>query len=142
MKQNNSTELLGHSFHEYTRNGLPDPQDTESTFFPGFPGFSMGNLYFWASPVHNPSLHPEHAIRGSTPSTHRDTALRIRTDPEDIPKHAKKNVKNLHVWHFPLKYLPDSVIFGLHLLISTLEVFINIIFGCLIALSICCIVCR
>ena len=40
MKQNTSTELLGHAFLKiYSKNGSPDPK---SGFFPDFPRFFIG----------------------------------------------------------------------------------------------------
>ena len=44
IKQNNSTELSGHSFLEiYNKNGFPDPPDPKSGFVLDFPGFSLGS---------------------------------------------------------------------------------------------------
>ena len=47
IKQNNSTELLGSSFHNiYSNHGSRYPLDPEFGFFPEFPGFSIGNRSF------------------------------------------------------------------------------------------------
>ena len=45
MKQNNSTQLLGHSFFEIcSKNGPQAPPDPKSSFFPDFLGFSSENV--------------------------------------------------------------------------------------------------
>ena len=44
MKQNNSTQLSGHSFLKtYGKNGTPDPPKPQTVFFSHFPRFPIGN---------------------------------------------------------------------------------------------------
>ena len=62
MKQNNSTELLGHSFvKSYNRNGSPDPQTPRLEFLvyfyraPTDPLKDPKRGFFWAIEAHKPS---------------------------------------------------------------------------------------
>ena len=120
MKQNNYTELWGHSFLKIYNKHAAQPPDPKSRFFPGFPGFSIGSRLPFGDGRHDvrasqtPSKCTDHARR--IPTMHHGHPCCIVDTPsasQTGPPKTKLLSSLIYFWHFRAFFLVTNTLFKL-----------------------------